>query len=356
LIDLPIAPTSPSAAAAAGARPAANSPQRDAGMQDDESAFHALLAQELGLVPGGQAPLSLAARAAAATAGAGLEPGDDAAQTPAASDASLVPANAALIPFPPALAGAAAAPPAGAAVSSFAAGLAPASGARLDARPQRLAQASETAPAQSPLPTIAAAADFAASGKFPPTTAGEIRPEIAFDASLPEPRKDAPPAAAAASIDAAAPVQLTHAAAALSARVGEHGWGQSLGDRLVWMAGQSQQVAQLHLNPPELGPLQITLTLDRDQASAQFVSAHALVRDAIEAAMPRLREMLADSGIALGNASVSADAFREQAQAQPQHEPHAYAAAAGVAMADAATGSTGTQLLRLSRGLVDTFA
>ena len=134
--------------------------------------------------------------------------------------------------------------------------------------------------------------------------------------------------------------------------MGEHGWDQALGDKLVWMAGQKQQVAELHLNPPELGPLKITLTLNHDQASAQFVSEHAAVRDALETAMPRLREMLADSGITLGNTSVSTDAFREPAQ----HEPHARPAPTIAAAADPDAVARGERPLRSVHGLVDTFA
>jgi flagellar hook-length control protein FliK len=36
-----------------------------------------------------------------------------------------------------------------------------------------------------------------------------------------------------------------------------------------------------------------------------FTSPHAAVRDAIEQAIPKLREMLADNGIMLGNATVN---------------------------------------------------
>lgn len=71
--------------------------------------------------------------------------------------------------------------------------------------------------------------------------------------------------------------------------------------------------------------------------------------------MPRLREMLADSGITLGNTSVGTDAFREQAQ--PQQESRAYAAAPAAAAADPGAVARGEQLLlRRARGLVDTFA
>lgn len=101
-------------------------------------------------------------------------------------------------------------------------------------------------------------------------------------------------------------------------RVGAPEWGGAVGDKMVWMANQNHQVAELHLNPPHLGPLEVRLTVTNDQASALFVSAHSAVREAIETALPRLREMLADNGIMLGNVSVGAESFNQQQQAFDQ--------------------------------------
>ncbi|MCX7248786.1 MAG: flagellar hook-length control protein FliK [Burkholderiales bacterium] len=140
--------------------------------------------------------------------------------------------------------------------------------------------------------------------------------------------------------------------ASVQTRVGERAWDQAVGEKLVWMVNQKHQVAQLHLNPPELGPLKISISLDQNQASAQFFSAHASVREALETAMPRLREMLADSGITLGNASVGTEAFREPTQQQPR----AHVAQAGVVAVDSGMVSSGERLLRPMLGLVDTFA
>ncbi len=360
MVDLPVPSTSSTAAAIA--RPAANSSARGAAARDlaaqaDDNPFQAVLAQELGLVHGGRALPGQGVPSAAAKADSSLKPGEDAAQTAAVGDAPLSPACAGVIPFPPALAGASVSPPAIAGVSPLPTGYTPASTGRatvaLDPRQNRLAKESAAANAESQLPAAPAAADFAVPGKLPPSAEGEVRREVAFDTSLLDQHKAAP--SAAIHTAGAAPAQVTQApVAALEARVGERGWDQNLGDKLVWMAGQKQQVAELHLNPPDLGPLKITLTLNNDQASAQFVSAHAAVREAIEMAMPRLREMLADSGITLGNASVSTDAFREQAQ--PQHEPRAYPAPAAAAAADSGAVTRGERLLRRSHGLVDTFA
>lgn len=102
------------------------------------------------------------------------------------------------------------------------------------------------------------------------------------------------------------------AAMNIAVPVASPSWGDALGNKMVWMSSQGSQVAELRLDPPHLGPLEVRLTVANDQASAVFVSHHAAVREAIEAAMPRLREMLAESGIMLGNAMVGAESFAQQ--------------------------------------------
>jgi len=92
-------------------------------------------------------------------------------------------------------------------------------------------------------------------------------------------------------------------------------FAQELGDRLVWMSSgrQGQHVAEISLNPANLGPVEVKLSVSGGQASAQFFSPHPQVREAIEAAMPKLREMLAEAGVALGQANVQDQSLsREQ--------------------------------------------
>lgn len=431
MIDLPAA--SNTTAPAAAARQAANSSPRDSGAQPADSAFQAVLAQELALPPPerGTHALTVVGDAAKAKSGPKLE--DDAAKTAATGDASVSPACVALIPFPltlvgapipppaasgtapmspaldtmtvslPALATASTSPPAATgrappspAFAAITAPLAahvgvslPPSAASGKASPPAVSGAASPAPALAPsgtdpaalapdprtrpsakasaatqtdpvLPIASAAADTAAPGS--------IRREVAFAGDLPDQHKatqaaaihagDAAPAQVALAPNVA-PAQIMPASnaaplAALGARVGDRGWDQDLGDKLVWMAGERHQVAELHLNPPELGPLKITLTLSHDQASAQFISAHAQVREAIETAMPRLREMLAGSGITLGNTNVSTGAFG--GQAQPQHEPRTYQVPPAAAAVESGGITRGERLLQRSLGLVDTFA
>jgi len=146
------------------------------------------------------------------------------------------------------------------------------------------------------------------------------------------------------------------AASRLAPSVGTTAWGQALGEKIVWMAAGAQQTASLTLNPPNLGPLQIVLNVSNDQATANFFSAQPEVRQALEAAFPRLKEMMNEAGIQLGQATVSADT-------PPQHdgaERQAQRMAPPFADRDEAL-AAGSQPIpvtaqRAGRGLVDTFA
>lgn len=105
----------------------------------------------------------------------------------------------------------------------------------------------------------------------------------------------------------------------LAPEVGSGEWGKALGQQVIQMGHAGHQVAELQLNPPGLGPLKVTLSMDDHQIQAMFVSAHASVRAAVEAALPQLRTTLADNGISLGNTSVSADSQQQAAFTQGQN-------------------------------------
>ncbi|WP_321276215.1 flagellar hook-length control protein FliK [Thiomicrorhabdus indica] len=82
-------------------------------------------------------------------------------------------------------------------------------------------------------------------------------------------------------------------------------WGQALGQRVVYMANSQLQQAQITLNPEKLGPIQIKLHMDRDQQmQVSFSAQHGTTREALEAAIPRLREMLEQNGVNLSSVDV----------------------------------------------------
>jgi len=101
----------------------------------------------------------------------------------------------------------------------------------------------------------------------------------------------------------------------LSVPFNQAGWDKALGERVQWMAGQGIQRANIKLNPAHLGPMEIRIQIQNDQANVQFTSAHGVVRDALEAALPRLREMFDNAGVELTDVDVSGQSFAEQQQA-----------------------------------------
>ena len=86
---------------------------------------------------------------------------------------------------------------------------------------------------------------------------------------------------------------------------GEKGWDQSMGERILWMVGRQVQGAELKITPPQLGPIDIRVSIQHDQASVSFAAQHAVVREALEAAVPRLREMLGENNLQLVNVDIN---------------------------------------------------
>lgn len=90
------------------------------------------------------------------------------------------------------------------------------------------------------------------------------------------------------------------------------GWDTELAQRVVWMAGRQAQWAEITLNPPNLGSIEVHLSLRGSEASAYFYSPHAVVREAIDESLGRLRDMLAAAGIQLGQAQVGRESLTER--------------------------------------------
>jgi flagellar hook-length control protein FliK len=165
-----------------------------------------------------------------------------------------------------------------------------------------------------------------------------------------------------AAVQSAAPAaavmaQAQTAADRLSPRVGTPAWDQALGQKVVWMVAGEQQSASLTLNPPDLGPLQVVLNVSNATAHASFTAAQPEVRQALEAALPRLREMLGEAGIQLGQATVGSGSPNQQQSFEQQSGQAAQGvrhADSGPAADDALPRTTRVQPV-VGRGLVDTF-
>lgn len=137
-------------------------------------------------------------------------------------------------------------------------------------------------------------------------------------------------------------------------------WSGDFANKIVWLASNNKQSAELTLNPPHMGSIEISLNMDRDKATATFFSANPEVRDTIEAALPRLREMFAGAGVELGQANVSSESFRQQAGngSGGNGGTRAASTAESAILVDASNGAQSTRASSSwqGNGMVDTFA
>lgn len=91
----------------------------------------------------------------------------------------------------------------------------------------------------------------------------------------------------------------------LGASVNGQGWNQAVGERVVFMARNGIQRADVRLHPQNLGPLDIRVSVQNDQASVSFNVQNATTREAVEQALPRLRELFEQQGMDLVDVDVS---------------------------------------------------
>lgn len=167
-----------------------------------------------------------------------------------------------------------------------------------------------------------------------------------------------------ASAQALTPEALAHLELAQRLELGRdtQQWGGALAGRIVLMVKEGLHEASIHLDPPELGSLQIKLQMQQQQAAIQVQTAHPQVRELLEAQVQRLRDALAESGVALSEFDVSSQqqhAQQEQPSPQQQQQQAELGDSQGVVMAEEYLEDDSLALEQpkaYSLNLLDTFA
>lgn len=130
--------------------------------------------------------------------------------------------------------------------------------------------------------------------------------------------------------------------------VGTTAWAEEIGSRLTMMVEQGKHTASLRLSPEHLGPLEIRIAVNDDQASVWFGAAHSDTRAAIENALPKLREMFASQGLSLADAGVSRE--------PPRQQPNSAAQAPSSGNFAAESGEQAVAAAHVRLGLLDAYA
>ncbi|OXR49685.1 hypothetical protein PuT2_07880 [Pusillimonas sp. T2] len=167
----------------------------------------------------------------------------------------------------------------------------------------------------------------------------------------------------------AAPGQLTASGAPASGAslvvatpLGHPQWGNNFSQQVSQVSQSLKnglQSIELRLDPPDLGPIRISININDGVAQAMFVSPHAAVRSAVENALPQLQQQMAQAGISLGQTSVS-----DQGQGQQQAENGNNSGRAGLSGTALSSGATldqpdtalASRPQSTHNGQVDTFA
>jgi flagellar hook-length control protein FliK len=101
--------------------------------------------------------------------------------------------------------------------------------------------------------------------------------------------------------------------------VGQADWGDKVMGKLTWLTARNMSMAEIHLSPADLGPMEVKVRMHNDQASVTVHAASPMVRDQLEQHSHRLREMLSEQGVSLERFEVS-DQSRQQSGEQGNAE------------------------------------
>jgi flagellar hook-length control protein FliK len=206
-------------------------------------------------------------------------------------------------------------------------------------------------------PVLPAAAKLADAGRATTDAARMAAGEVSLELPPTDGEGNSPTSSAHASLGPFATSATARGASAIAhvaTPVGSPAWAGELGQRMVMLARSDAQTAQITLHPAHLGPIEVRLSLSGGEATAVFVSPHSDVREALETALPRLREMFAGAGIELGQAQVNAQSRGSGGRDEPSGSPASLARRTEVG--DVLADNEGIRLTRpIGRGLIDTF-
>ena len=130
-------------------------------------------------------------------------------------------------------------------------------------------------------------------------------------------------------------------------------WGAEFGQRVAWMIDHAIKSAEIHLDPPDLGPMRLHLKLEGDQVQLAIQAHHPQVRDALEQNLPRLREFLGGQGMSLVQVDISQHGFSGQ-----QGQDHGAGSGNGEGLALSDGGEVAEAVTRpvvRGEGMIDTY-
>jgi flagellar hook-length control protein FliK len=101
------------------------------------------------------------------------------------------------------------------------------------------------------------------------------------------------------------PLQAISPMLQMTSTLDQKGWSNEVGQRVMWMVNSDLQQAQLQLNPKHLGPMEVKITMTSDQQiNVSFLTHSSHVKEALDQALPRMREVFDQGGLNLNDVTV----------------------------------------------------
>ena len=85
-------------------------------------------------------------------------------------------------------------------------------------------------------------------------------------------------------------------------------------DKVMVMINQKIQQVEIQLDPPEMGNVHVRVNLQNEQAAVQFIVQNQHAKDALEQNMGKLRDMLSENGVDVGDANIEQRQPGEQSE------------------------------------------
>ena len=97
------------------------------------------------------------------------------------------------------------------------------------------------------------------------------------------------------------------------------GWEKSLAQNVSWMTGNNIKTLQVSITPAELGPIHIHASMEQDKLNLQVNAQNGMTRETLEAAIPRLRDLLDKGSYSSVNVDVSSGGFEQNKFSQNEN-------------------------------------
>jgi len=130
-------------------------------------------------------------------------------------------------------------------------------------------------------------------------------------------------------------------------------FAQGLSERVSYMVDNNLTGAKLQVNPAQLGPIEVRIAVQGNQAQVWLTAHSAVTRDALEASSPKLREMLGAQGFGQVSVDISQRSFQERST---YSQPYDWTPSVGGSKSAVALSSSAASTPRTSSGTLDAYA